>query len=158
MDAHQRAQLVAALRFELKQSRSGSWTEDQQRQNYAQYWRGTRRPARVSRNATPERARLRQQRLTDWENSARGQAEGERLRLARERGQIDRRHPNAGDDLHRANVRMQSRTQMSGPNGVLRTITPHERVNIVGVRSRRRGFQNRANDPFSGPPVRRRRR
>lgn len=141
MDTAHRAALVRAYRLELKQA----WS---------------RRPTLSERPSDSER-RGHRQRLADWENSREGMRVGERLRqrlegerpqyiLARGLGRREyhvRREaaanaspakPLSFRDILRANRRMRSRTQFSGPNGVLVTLTPHERVNRIGVASRRR--------------------
>lgn len=138
MDTAQRALLVKQLRLELKNDK---WTPVQRSQvdNYRRFWSGSGRPGRVSRRALPADAADRQRRLARWESSPRGMNLGETMRgILQNDSAGNSAHPMRNEVIHRANRQMQSRTNFSGPNGVLRTITPSERVNVVGVRSRRR--------------------
>lgn len=136
-----RAALVAACRLELKQAYG--------------------RPKLRAGASDSERGAHRRS-LADWENSRDGMRTGERLRERLEgprpeyilsrarlgRGEYrERRIPDQPEqparpmsyrDQLRANRRMMSRTRFSGPNGILRTITPHERINAIGTASRRR--------------------
>jgi hypothetical protein len=72
-----------------------------------------------------------------YERSLRGFRAGERLRQRVEAPEPDAR-PLSFRRLRRANVRIRSRTGSSSANGVLRNLRPYERVNAIGVASRRR--------------------
>lgn len=158
MDLKTRAALVRALRVEIKQRRTGApaaeRTPEEERQRNATRWLRTidrRRPRlRAGDNVGAHRRAV-----ASYESDIGrrgGYAVGERLREMREaRGPNTNRSRPFGVDgdsaahaalTRRANVTLVGRTQMTGMNpgnrGVNRVLTPSQRINEVGTRSRRR--------------------
>lgn len=89
--------------------------------------------------------------LVRWQSSPRGMRSGERYRAKLGTRNSRGRGPTF-QAMTRGNRLMRSRTQFSGPDGVERLIPPHERVNLVGVRSRRRHLSAQ----YAPPPIPRR--
>lgn len=157
------------LMLELKQQRRerqiygtrGAPSDDEIRRANARRFLGTtnRNRPRTSQGARPSDVRR-------WESDPRprgGFRAGEELRTIYETARREGRastpfgvRGNSEESLalaRRMNVQFRSRTQFAGPNGVLRVVTPSERVNVVGTASRRRRVS-----PGMVPPPRERRR
>lgn len=147
MDLKARADLVRSIRCEIKQRRSATQprlTSDEQRDRNATRWlrSADRRRPRLARDAGPEALGPHRRAVRAYESDIGrhgGFAVGERLRELHESGTM----PSQGSETRanftrRMNVRFQSRTSFSGPDGVMTSLTPSQRVNRVGVASRRR--------------------
>lgn len=148
MDTKARTALVRELRLERKQRRTGApapqrTPQEERDHNFGRWLRNQdRRRPRVNRNTTQdERNTLRARtRAYDQDRSRTGGYQtGERLREIHESGGTAGMGAEARYSLaRRMNTRFQSRTGFSGRDGVQMVLTPTERVNRVGVGSRRR--------------------
>lgn len=169
MDTKQRSDLVRACRLEIKR-RTGAparqLTPQEERDRNSERWLSSvdrRRPRITRRTTDADRATIRQRtRSYESDTSRRGGfAVGERARevLASSAG------PSTGSVardrfIRRANVSLPSQTRYhSGTrtdplarNWTNRVITPTERVNVVGVRSRRRAISPGMAPPAAGEP------
>lgn len=143
VDLAHRASLVRACRLEIKQRRNAQRTPEEERDaNFGRWLRSAdRNRPRLNRRSTDADRASHRARVAAYESDIgrRGGFQvGERLRQIHESGNGPSGSEARATFNRRMNVRFQSRTGFSGPNGVLTTLTPSQRVNRVGTASRRR--------------------
>lgn len=168
MDLKQRAEMVRAIRLEMKQRPRRQLTSDEQREQNATRWLRTvdRRRPKLGRNeAVTGDFRARVRAYEQDRSRTGGFRVGETLRAQREAGGfgVSRSSETHAALARRSNVRIAQQTRYlpgterraTDRNWTERVLTPSERVNTIGVASRRRRVS--PGMVPEGPPRRRRR-